>query len=221
MLLYIILDLQKNSWKKFKHAKSLYNNILVLINTFIRLSYDNKVIVVNNRPKKEFDRNNPIAKNVNDQVVTKIFEYNEFDSMANDIGYKMALAKDFTKTEILIVSLSREREKRLFEISKKHSFVARRYKEKFNIHVFSYYNNPKLSEIGHFYNNFELTSFISILSTIEPKKNIFSLTKCSCHSKEILYRLVCPVSLSIYCSFIPVCKKCRIKFDLRNSKFRL
>lgn len=36
---------------------------------------------------------------------------------------------------------------------------------------------------------------------------------CFCCSKSILVGMICPVCLTIYCKFLPVCKRCKSKFE--------
>lgn len=215
MFLYIVLDLQQKSWTQLSNSEELYNNILVLINTFLRMSYDNKVVVVNDRKHKIYDHDHPVLIKRDNIIVTDIFNYNNVDNLANDIGYTLVLSRDMHNCKIIVVSLSKENKNDYLKYLK-IAFIAKRYRNKHSIYVFSYYRNPALSEIGYYHDNFSLSTFIQLLCATKPKKLFFSSTKCICHEKEIVYGLVCPICLSIYCRFVPVCKKCRIKFNFNH-----
>ena len=41
----------------------------------------------------------------------------------------------------------------------------------------------------------------------------FSASHCSCHSKPIAQGYLCPICMALYCSFVPVCKYCKVKFN--------
>lgn len=213
--MYVVLDLRRNSWAQLKNPGELCNNILVLVNTFIRMSYDNKAIVINNRSQKVYDHDHPVVDEKDEKIVSDIFEYNDIDNIANDIGYTLTIAKNTSNNRIIIISLSRENNKDYLKYLKS-AFVAKIYSDRYNISVLSHHKNPALSEIGCFYNNFALSTFLQILSGKKPQKIFFCSTKCSCHDREILYGLVCPVCLSIYCSLIPICKRCRIRFNFKK-----
>ncbi|ELQ74803.1 RNA polymerase II transcription initiation/nucleotide excision repair factor TFIIH, subunit TFB4 [Trachipleistophora hominis] len=215
MFLYVVLDLQRSSWAQLKDPKELCNNILVLINTFIRMSYDNKAIVINNKSQKVYDHDHPVVDQRDEKVITDIFAYNDIDSIANDIGYALTIARNTSNNRIIIISLTRESKNDYLKYLKS-AFVAKRYSDRYNISVFSYHRNPTLSEIGYFYDNFALSTFLQILCGRKPQKIFFCSTKCNCHGREILYGLVCPVCLSIYCSLIPICKRCRIRFNFKK-----
>lgn len=246
MILYIIIDTKEYGWSVLENPKLLVNNLLVFINTFLLLSYDNKVIIVNNKRKEEFNYNEPIIeengciksrlidlinKNVchnndKDRIINNN-ESNEINHIntirndnnsifVNDIGFTFTVARNLHSCLIIIISVNKEHPNDYIKYIKL-SFISKRYKNKYKIHIFSQFNNPTLAEIGYFHNNFELKTFLKIFETEEIKKKVFCHTYCYCHKKEILLGLVCPVCLAVYCSFVPVCKKCRIKFNIKKN----
>ncbi|EPR77763.1 hypothetical protein SLOPH_1748 [Spraguea lophii 42_110] len=60
-----------------------------------------------------------------------------------------------------------------------------------------------------------LTQLLNILIQKENDFPEYYPSKCICHNKNILYGLVCPVCLTIYCQFVPICKKCKIKIKIK------
>lgn len=245
MPLYIVLDQQKTSWDAFENKKQLLNNILVTINTYLLFSYKNQVFLVNNLEKKVIDHENrtslenltqffanytenntlvrdigltlTIANKMKEKYEIVPLETNKTNSKADfqSIEQSKTFLSNNDACKILVISLSRESEKDYLN-TLKLAFITRRYKKSTDIHIFSRFSNPALADLGHFHQDFELSTFLSVFTDIKPEKLCHSKAKCVCHNKEILYGLTCPVCLAIYCSNVPICKKCRCKFNFKK-----
>lgn len=66
-------------------------------------------------------------------------------------------------------------------------------------------NGGKYDEVG------SVQFFISLLWEEQVKYNSNYGVLCVCHEKVIEYGLICPVCMSVYCGFVPICKKCKTK----------
>lgn len=57
----------------------------------------------------------------------------------------------------------------------------------------------------------------SVRQEIIPVKSelvkLASCSYCNCHLKNISLGYLCPVCMALYCSFVPVCKYCKSKFE--------
>jgi transcription initiation factor TFIIH subunit 3 len=56
--------------------------------------------------------------------------------------------------------------------------------------------------------------FKHLLSTLSLCRDLQEVEKAKCvlHGKEISVGHVCPICLSLYCKFVPICQKCRTRF---------
>lgn len=207
MHLYIILDLQKKSWANLENSSLLLNNLFILINTFLLFSFDNEVIIINNLKKiifnnknKKFDKNYKF--NFNDKKNTLI----------NDLSLTFLLTKNYEFTKILIISLSQEKKEDFLKYLKT-IFISNRYFEKYKIYIYSKFKNSYLNSNFIFFENFELKNLLKIFTNKEKKCN-YQKMYCFCHKNEILYGLVCPICLAVYCKFVAICKQCRVRFKV-------
>ena len=208
MLLYILLDLNKPAWKV--QQEDPLNNIRVFVNAFI-LSDINNIVRIINRKMVIFD--SQIHKSF-----ASVFEYlstqNDFEKLKitpKDLGFALM---DSPNT-ILIFEMSCKIDDGHYLEYVKCMFAAQ--SRKIPIHGFSQYKNTLVRMCcegsgGVFFESCLLSEIFQLLGNIAKKKSSYQI-KCACCDKSVTLGLVCPVCLSVFCKFVPVCKKCKTKFS--------
>ncbi|KRH94356.1 RNA polymerase II transcription initiation/nucleotide excision repair factor TFIIH, subunit TFB4 [Pseudoloma neurophilia] len=235
--LYLIVDLFKPSWSANSDPNLIINNIMVLINTHLSLSFNNRLILISNLEKIVIDGMN------RHEISTDLFILKDRQTMARDIGLAMALinahnrnpvksqestdekSEQPTKTaKMVVISLSKEC-KDDYMLYLKSAFVARRLRndmnnkhrsESFDIFIFSKFKNFALFELGNFFMDFKLVNMLSIFTGLKHERVVLSQARCICHGKTILYGMTCPVCLSVYCKPVAICQKCRARFNFKR-----
>ncbi|KAM0676479.1 RNA polymerase II transcription factor B subunit 4 [Gurleya vavrai] len=209
MNLYLILDLNQENWTFLSSPDIFINNIIVFVNLFEKLAYENRVFLINNKKILYDTKKNSFSDFI-------IAFNNSKNSCSQDIGYSLSLAnKNKESTRIFALDLNEE-EKNINVL--KCSFVSEKMKIK--IDGFGPKENENLKRAcystGGSFCDDENLFFKFLMDSLNPNKKIEQLhfgVECLCHGQEILYGLVCPICLAVYCKFVPICKRCKTKIN--------
>lgn len=210
MILSVILDLTEDNYCRSQDPSSIFTNLHIFLNSFLTLSHDNNFHIINNQ-KIIFNS----AKDDLTSLMSKLSSQPGF-CLSRDLGYSLLYNKPQSnsqqKTRIFILNASQPSVTNLI----KCSFVA----EKLDIRIdaLSLYPCPVLNQVCHTNNGVydevgNIEFFISLLWDEKSVKMKNYGIVCLCHEKIIEYGLVCPVCLSVYCRFAPICKKCKTKMS--------
>ncbi|KAM0672173.1 RNA polymerase II transcription [Ordospora colligata] len=207
MILFLLIDLHKDDWEMT--TRDLFADVMIFLNAYQKSSRENRIIVVSSR-RVIFDT---LKDDISDiySITTLGTRYS-----VNDLGYALCLHRS-KESQIVIFTL-REEHKDEYLRYIKCMFAAQRFRVKIN--AFSLVENKTILQCcastgGEYFSN-EAQCLRSLLSLLGTKKSLQPLeftATCYCHGKQILLGLVCPICLSVFCKFIPVCKKCKSKFS--------
>lgn len=147
--------------------------------------------------------------NIDNRIIQ---DNNVANNLVSNLG--CILCKSTENTRILICTQNKIQEDVYFKLLNA-AFTAKR----FNIRIdcLSIVNNPILRQCtiitkGLYIKN-TLKGLISLLSN-KQSLNVMSFNvKCICYKQDVLVGLTCPVCLGVYCRFVPVCKRCKTKFN--------
>lgn len=244
--LYLIVDLYMYSWINTNIDTGLIiNNLLVLINTHLLLSYNNRVILVNNLQVLVINKENreqintDLFKLKEKQTMARdiglalalINVQNRREGLDRnyesnkDTNEKTVLRSNIRASSIRIVVISLSKEcKEDYLLYLKSAFVARRFRNEmnrssqtFDISIFSFYKNFALFELGNFFMDYKLVNLLSIFTGIKQERLVLSQARCICHNKIILYGMVCPICLTVYCKQMAICQKCKARFNFKRA----
>ncbi|KAF7684282.1 General transcription factor IIH subunit 3 [Astathelohania contejeani] len=212
MNLFLIMDFSLPHWQSISNPQKALSNIMTFINSFVRSRTDNKILIIYNM-KICFDTSKSPLSSLD--LKTFQLESKNETQLSSDFGYTLWLARNI-KSRILIFHLGYEGN--YFNMVKA---IAVAQRMKIRVDIVSFKDVPLLHQLAvltnGFYHNKEegLMEFLLKLQGTSHKPTedkYYSETYCTCHSNRILYGLLCPVCLAIYCKFIPVCKRCKSKF---------
>ncbi|TBU02863.1 putative transcription factor Tfb4 [Hamiltosporidium tvaerminnensis] len=216
MILYVVFDTNLNNWRQMKEPLQIFNDIIIFLNAFLLSRPQNRIIIISN------------MKTIYDSKYTSLLTLLEIlsdlksapSNLPQNIGYTMCLSQQQESSRILIVSLSLPNKSDYLKYIKLY-FTS----QKLNIRidavsfpksfVFEYLASSNHGKYSSNLNNL-LDFLFSLLGTKKPTENAYFQVTCVCHDKIILYGLVCPICLTIYCKFVPVCKKCKTKFTFQK-----
>lgn len=207
MILFLLIDLDVEHWRLT--TRDLLNDVLVFLNAYHKSSRSNRMLVVSAR-KILFDSDK--------EDISEIYRITESGCCydVNDLGYALCLHRN-EPSQILIFTLREETKDEYLRYLKCMS-AAQRFK--IRIDAFSLFDNKTISQCcastGGSYSTSEddcLAFLLSILGTQDVPRPLGFPAHCYCHDKQVLLGLVCPVCLSVFCKFVPVCRRCKSKFS--------
>ncbi|EOB13124.1 General transcription factor IIH subunit 3 [Nosema bombycis CQ1] len=209
MLLHLLIDFKKENWAYVK--RDLYNDLLIFLNSYRLSNLENHIEIVQNKALVWDSRENDLLS------LSEI----EDSFNVNDLGFVLCKTK-FTEVKILIFTLHKVKESDFLKYLKA-MYTAQRFN--IVINVFSLVKNPILKQCatvtGGFYSDDEdscLRLLISTLGILKTQNVQEYLVKCYCHDKIVSLGLTCPICLAVYCKFVPVCKRCKTKFNFIKNK---
>lgn len=202
MICYILLDLNLPAWER--NGEDPLNNICVFINAILLSKYGNVVKVINNMTVI-YDS----TVNLDFATCLKASSCTSRLS-ANDLGFALMDCPD----QVLIFEMSNEEQSEYLNYLK-CMFVAQSRGIKIN--GFSHRSNMLVKMCvqgsgGRFMENCGLKNMLQLLALPEPDKDSYEIS-CTCCNKHINLAMVCAICLSVYCKFIPVCRRCKTKFS--------
>lgn len=212
MLLYILLDLNTSFW--IIQQENPLNNLKVFINAFLLSNPTNSVKIINSKTVIFDSKINMNFSTVLDYL--KLQKNHETLRITpGDLGF--ALMDDPSAILIFDVSNIKNNENSSEDYLNylKSMFIAQR--KHILIHAVSLHGNEFIKMCceatnGLFFENYALSDLFQILGTPVKRKDSYQI-KCACCNRFVTLGLVCPVCLSIFCKFLPVCKKCKTKFN--------
>lgn len=202
---YILLDLNFENWKQTK--ENPFDLLRIFLHALKYSSTNNKVTIINNLEVIYDSEKNDDIENVlkyRDLNINKDLNIN-----VKDIGYALY----FKPERILIWTYGIENKDEYVKYSK-CMFLAQ--KHNCIINAFSFQENTITKMIctgtgGVYFDTCSCENLLKLLGNLKIKNENFTII-CQCCNNHVKTGLVCPVCLSIYCKFLPVCKKCKTKF---------
>lgn len=205
MLLYILLDLNKQAWNTCGNEDPI-NNLQVFINAFLLCSIDNTVRIVNSKTvifdsQKDFD-------------LSPVFLYASQAGASRITPCDLGFALMDLPSAVLIFEMSEGNPEDHLEYIKCMSVA---HMHQIPVYGYSKSNNMLVRMCcdgtgGKFLESYKLVELLQLLGTSGTEKSAYRIT-CFCCNKVVKVGLVCPICLSIFCKFTPVCKKCKTKFS--------
>lgn len=206
MVFYILIDLNVENYQKTDHPELLFKNLIIFLNAYQKATNNSPLIIISQH-KIIFDSSHHEITDI-----LQIFKENSSDSsisLAQDFGFTLLQQK--AKRILVINSVSQNSDNLL-----KCMFVVQ--KLKIRVDAISLVPCPVLNQIcfstnGRYSENAGIEFFLEMLGNLRVENVPHFGVLCICHEKEVLSGLVCPVCLSVYCKFVPICKKCKTKIS--------
>ncbi|EED44293.1 RNA polymerase II transcription initiation/nucleotide excision repair factor TFIIH, subunit TFB4 [Enterocytozoon bieneusi H348] len=202
MQIYIIYDHNINVSETT--LKTYFSNIVGFLNVYLQFSEDNSFYFINNKTI--------IFDSTQNNNLNEILKFKIIPITAGDIAIALLRKCNF----ILLCTMFPE----TFNLKNIIQCIKTAKTFKIPIHTFGITDSNTLKLIsqgthGKFiFNDFYNLVQILDLNTI-PILNNFGVN-CYCCNKTIYLGFCCSICLTIYCKFIPICKKCKIKFNFIN-----
>jgi transcription initiation factor TFIIH subunit 3 len=182
---------------------------MVFLNAFNTSSSGNRIIVISNLQ--------PIYDSNEEEIAMILERLNHTaSSLSKDFGYTLCLANTVKDSRILIFTTGEDKEVEYLDMLK-NCFTAQRMEIRVDA-VCLGGDHPTLNQTsvatkGSYISseNDLASNLFKLLGTIVEDQSPSFKVSCICHNRFILYGLVCPVCLSVYCKFTPICKKCKSK----------
>lgn len=231
MLLYFILDLNKPAWFSADSEQDPLNNLQIFINAFVASDIGNRVKAINSRTvifdsavhsdvspifeylnrrtvELEGGKNNQHSGDASEASGDSVYE--SLCITPQDVGYALMDEPDC----IFLFNMSNENPRDYLNFLK-CMFTAQ--SRKVPIHGFSPRGGSCIKMCcegsgGRFLTSCSLRDLLGLFGNPGPRKESYE-AQCTCCHKSISLGLVCPICLSVYCKFLPVCKICRSKFS--------
>lgn len=207
MILFFLIDLNNEHWQLTK--KDLFNDVVVFLNAYLKSSRNNRLVVVGARSTL-FDSLETDISEI--YAITK----HQCTYGVGDLGYALCLHRG-EEAQVVIFTLGKERKDEYLRYLK-CMFAAQRFG--IRISAFSLFENKTIlqccaSTSGAYSTDEDgcLRFLLSLLGTRRDPAPIGFPASCYCHNRQVLLGLVCPICLSVFCKFVPVCKKCKSKFS--------
>lgn len=207
MILFVVLQRSHARWQELPAPSQTLSSIVFFLNAFLKLHVDNRIVVVSR--KIVFD-----SSTASLESFVESLRHEEDAPLSSDLGYALCLANVHgCRSRILIVSFRTD--KNLLRCV----FGAQKLGIRIDSVSFDENEVAKQAAVmtgGMYWKGEPLSGFfLRILGTRSESQPIGFQTSCACHNKAVSHGLVCPICLAIYCSVVPVCKKCKIKFEFR------
>lgn len=200
---FCILIIESNSLISNEYLE----DISALVKGFLNSSYNNKVKIIRNGKIYDLSENNLI------DTLIKINEIKQ-ENIINDLA--KAVLQSPSKVLICETLVKNERSD-LLKLIKIGSLA-----QKLNIQINYYFNNKEDSNENSWYKFLtestngvfvrNIKDLFKILSTAYKSNNHFFKMKCFCCNNLINQGFCCPICLTIYCKFKPICLNCKVKF---------
>lgn len=222
MLTYILLDLDLSSWAAAQQdgtqsgEEDPFDCLLILVSALQRCSSESVVRIVSGCAV--------IYDSERDGGMERIVEYErehgptgsglDMRVRAADMGYALV----FGPSRVIVYSFSEEMPSEYLKYVK-CMFVAQ--KSGCRIDAVSARRNVALRMCcggtgGVYLSGCSIREMLGLLGHTVMRRDVF-MAACYCCSKRVSIGYVCPVCLSIYCKFLPVCRQCKTKFSFAHA----
>lgn len=207
MILFVILQRDQAHWQELPDPFATLSSIIIFFNMFLKLRGDNRIVVVSGGVI--FDSSSHELS----ELVGRL-RHAKDAPLRQDMGYVLCLTNVYQcKSRVLLVTFETDKDVlrcifsaqklgiRIDSVSFDNSEVV---KQAATITGGIYWRGEPLN-----------TFFLKMLGSRVETQPIDFTTSCTCHDKRIMYGLVCPICLAVYCQVVPVCKKCKIRFEFQ------
>ncbi|KAF9762484.1 General transcription factor IIH subunit 3 [Nosema granulosis] len=209
MLLHLLVDFKKDNWSFVE--KDLFNDLMVFLNTYRLSNLDNRIQIIQDLCA--------VWDSAEDSLLDIANIQNTFQ--VNDLGYILTKTK-YEEVRILVFTLHK------VDTQDYLKFLTCMYtaqRRGIRVDVFSLVPNPILKQCaavtqGKYSDDEEdcLRFLLSTLGILKFPSLTEYLVRCYCHNKTLSLGLTCPICLAVYCKFVPVCKRCKSKFNFKKIK---
>lgn len=207
MILFVVLQRSRARWQELSNPSKTLSSLVVFFNTFLKLHVDNRIVVISR--EIVFD-----SSTASLESFVESLRHEEDAPLSADLGYALCLANAYgCESRVLIVSFRADKD------LLRCAFGAQKLGVRIDTLCFDENEVAKQAAVmtGGMYWTGELLGrfFMKILGTRCESQPISFQASCACHNRAIALGLVCPICLAIYCGVVPICKKCKIKFEFR------
>lgn len=206
-MLFVVLQRSRVRWQELSDPSKTLSSIIFFFNTFLKLHVDNRIIVVSR--EVIFD-----SCTASLESFVESLRHEEDAPLSADLGYALCLANIYgCRPRVLIVSFRADKD--LLSCA----FGAQKLGVRIDSLSFDDNEVAKQAAVmtgGMYWRGEPLSRFfMMILGTRCENQPISFQASCACHNRAVSFGLVCPICLAIYCGVVPICKKCKIKFEFR------
>ena len=185
-----------------KTIKKFFSSIFAFLNGVLLFSESNKILLINN---KQIVFDSEIHEDFN-----IIFKKSMYPVRTGDIGYALILKPD------IIVACTMFKDN--LDFNNLLNCIKAASQMNIRIDTFCLEESNGLKLLSNGTNGlFIKNDFQDLLRILYEDKNTNLHTefnvKCYCCKKDTKIGYCCPICLTIYCKFTPICKKCKIKFN--------
>lgn len=210
MLLCVLLDLSKNGWPTTPNPLAA---LKIFINAFSLSQPKSRILLINSlQPVFDSESDSSLINKIEQFINQKYSQTDQLPVTPCDVGYAILNNPD----KIFIFNLTAP-DPNHYNAYLKCIFAAKR--KNIVIDVYSSLENTPLRICsegtgGRFVLSAEPSSLLRLLGIrqLDRTENMCKVF-CACCTKPCNIGMVCPVCLTIYCKFVPVCKKCKTKFE--------
>lgn len=205
MLLVTVLQRDRGHWQGIRGPSAVLSALVAFFNAFLKARAENRIVVVSGTVVFDSERDD-----LGGFVPSLV--HGEDVPLGCDLGHALCIANAHgVPARVLVVSFETDRG------AMRCLFGAQKLGVRVDTVAFDNSDVMRQAAVltGGLYWRGEALStfFLKILGSEKGAQPIGFRTSCFCHDRPILYGLVCPVCLAIYCRVVPVCKKCRVKID--------
>lgn len=207
MLLLAVLQRNRAHWQGIPEPSATLSSVVTFFNAFLQARAENRVVVVSGAVVFDSERD-ALGDFVRD------LQHVEDVPLSSDLGHALCLANAWAPAgdaRIFVVSFETDRG------VMRCLFGAQKLGIRIDAVSFDDSDVVKQAAVvtgGLYWHGEALDAFfLKTLGSEREAQPIGFRTACLCHGRPVLYGLVCPVCLAVYCRVVPVCRKCRIKID--------
>lgn len=216
MIFLIVIQTEESKWQLIEKRTEFLNATLIFFNMILISRVSHRIVLINGK-EKIFDS----FENKIDEIPEILKQKSRQASLSSDIGFALCYSNSIKdESRIIVISIQQFNDK---NVDKDENFRLMKCVLGTNkrIDALCLDNNKIMREAskrGLFCDGNEIERFyLQVLGTNNnPTFPTAFETRCYCHNEEILYGLICPICLAVYCKFCPVCKKCKTKFFFKK-----
>ena len=216
MLFCIIMDLNTAHWPPPSEEPSPLDCLRLYISAVLNSSINNTVRVINSRrivyDSSHHDDPGECIKEAHDRMRP---EKRDMGVCAEDLGYALLMKPQ----RVFILSFSEGVSQDEYVAYTKCIFAAQRHGcriDGYTGHDGSLVKMCCSGTGGIYLQSCTYEEFLRPLGTVQGDNHEWPIKCICCPDKRIDIGMICPICLSVYCKFIPICRKCKTKFAFKG-----